>query len=122
MDNAGMDEVAAVMGLANFKRLVLSTHGLPGGQIMKTEEGAGFNIYDARIMAELAERAGVSSVLLAHCYGALGADGVNTLDVDSRQASGSSIAEFSSRGMDVSAYEGAVNVSLIHISEPTRPY
>ncbi|MBK9367786.1 MAG: hypothetical protein IPN01_15945 [Deltaproteobacteria bacterium] len=81
MDNAGMDEVAAVMGLANFKRLVLSTHGLPGGQIMKTEEGAGFNIYDARIMAELAERAGVNSVLLAHCYGALGADGVNTLDV-----------------------------------------
>ncbi|MEY3213000.1 MAG: hypothetical protein RIT28_3481, partial [Pseudomonadota bacterium] len=109
MDNAGMDEVAAVMGVANFKRLVLSTHGLPGGQIMKTEEGSGFNIYDARIMAELAERAGVNSVLLAHCYGALGADGVNTLDVDSRQASGSSIAEFSSRGMDVSAYEGAVN-------------
>ncbi|MCK6517610.1 hypothetical protein L6R46_21420, partial [Myxococcota bacterium] len=109
MDNAGMDEVAAVMGVANFKRLVLSTHGLPGGQIMKTEEGSGFNVYDARIMAEIAERAGVSSVLLAHCYGALGADGVNTLDVDSRQASGSSIAEFSSRGMDVSAYEGAVN-------------
>ncbi|MCK6517828.1 DUF4157 domain-containing protein, partial [Myxococcota bacterium] len=109
LDNAGMDEVAALMGVAEFQRLVLSTHGLPGGQLMKPEDGPGHQVYDARVMAELAEQSGVDSVLLAHCYGALGADGVNTLDVDYRAASGSSVAEFAARGMDVSAYEGAVS-------------
>ncbi|MBK9646787.1 MAG: hypothetical protein IPO67_16805 [Deltaproteobacteria bacterium] len=109
LDNAGMDEVAALMGVAEFQRLVLSTHGLPGGQLMKPEDGPGHEVYDARVMADLAEQSGVDSVLLAHCYGALGADGVNTLDVDYRAASGSSIAEFAARGMDVSAYEGEVS-------------
>ncbi|MCK6521887.1 hypothetical protein L6R49_10650, partial [Myxococcota bacterium] len=111
LDNAGMDEVAALMGVAEFQRLILSTHGLPGGQIMKPEDGPGHHVYDARVMAALAEQAGVDSVLLAHCYGGLGADGVNTLDVQDRAASGSSVAEFTSRGMDVSAYEGAVNTT-----------
>ncbi|MCB9742883.1 MAG: DUF4157 domain-containing protein [Alphaproteobacteria bacterium] len=111
LDNADMGELAAIMNAADFQRLVLSTHGLPGGILTRDGDAPTHSTYDAATLAQLAEGAGVEQVLLAHCYGGLGEDGLYTMDTLTREANGSSAAAFAAMGMDVMAFEGAVKSS-----------
>ncbi|MCB9746012.1 MAG: DUF4157 domain-containing protein [Alphaproteobacteria bacterium] len=109
LGNAGLDEVAAILGTGGVDNLVLSTHGVPGGQYLKGADGELMSVVDTPAIAQMAAEGGVDNVLLSLCYGGLGAETPGAVDPVYGQTSSSSASEFVARGMNVLAAQGEIN-------------